>query len=216
MTENFTSQPLIGQIPRDINAVSGVIFDNVPLVAVTLEVPWPISNANTAQLYATPSLIPDPYCTDAELVVTKTVDNATPSVLQNITFTITVTNRGPAVASSVVLQDVLASGLEFISSSASVGSYDSTSGLWTIGTLNANQVVTLTITARVRVSASGSTILNVASIVRAYGVTDPYPSQESAAVLLNVQTFINSVQSGAPLEYEVIAPTLQACGISVQ
>ncbi len=99
----------------------------------------------------------------ADLSLTKTVSNSNPQVDQNTTFTIKVTNSGPDQATNVSVEDLIPSGLSYISSSASQGSYNSSTGIWNIGTLNANVSATLDITARVTNSSSVSNIAQVHS-----------------------------------------------------
>jgi len=48
---------------------------------------------------------------NTDIVLTKTVDDNTPNEGQNITFTVTVTNNGPAQATNLVINDVLPAGL---------------------------------------------------------------------------------------------------------
>jgi uncharacterized repeat protein (TIGR01451 family) len=85
----------------------------------------------------------------ADLSLTKAVDNPTPAVGQQVTFTITVSNAGPADATGVAVTDLLPAGLSFGSASASQGNYDSGTGVWTVGTLLGLTSATLTITATV-------------------------------------------------------------------
>lgn len=87
--------------------------------------------------------------TVADLSVTKTVDNATQNVGQDVIFTITVANAGPDAATNVTLTDLLPSGLTFVNSTQSQGSYDSNTGVWTVGTINSAGNATLAITATV-------------------------------------------------------------------
>ena len=54
---------------------------------------------------------------------------------QPTTFTVVVTNHGPARVTGLVVQDLLPAGLSFVSASASQGSYADATGAWTIGTL---------------------------------------------------------------------------------
>ena len=82
-----------------------------------------------------------------DLSVTKTVDDNTPTRNQNITFTITVSNSGPANSTGVVVEDLLPAGLTFVSSNPSQGSYVSGTGLWTVGTINSGANATLSIVA---------------------------------------------------------------------
>ncbi|NIM93901.1 MAG: DUF11 domain-containing protein, partial [Anaerolineales bacterium] len=85
----------------------------------------------------------------SDLSLTKTVDNATPNVGDNVVFTITVTNGGPDIARNVAVTDLLPDGFTFVSYSATLGTYDATTGVWTVGTLFAGASRTLTIVATV-------------------------------------------------------------------
>ncbi len=71
----------------------------------------------------------------ADLVVSKTVSNATPNVGATITYTITLTDLGPDAASNVTIRDLLPAGLAFVSASPSQGTYNATTGIWTVGTV---------------------------------------------------------------------------------
>lgn len=99
----------------------------------------------------------------ADLSVTKTVDDDTPNRGQNVTFTITVINSGPASATNVEISDPLPAGMTFVSATASVGSYNAQSGVWTLGTLANNGAATLQIVATV--DSSGRKI-NAAQVSR--------------------------------------------------
>ena len=95
---------------------------------------------------------------EADLLVNKGVDNATPNVGDIITFTIDVTNNGPDVANNVEITDQLpAAGLGFISSNATQGSYDSGTGIWTVGTIDVGALNTQTLTIDARVLAPSRT-----------------------------------------------------------
>ena len=71
--------------------------------------------------------------TATDLVIGKTVDNGTPNEGDTVTFTVTVTNSGPAQATNVSIDDVLPAGLTTGSITPSQGTY--TAPTWTIGTL---------------------------------------------------------------------------------
>ncbi len=101
----------------------------------------------------------------ADLAVEKTVSDATPIVGDEITFTVTVTNQGPESAPDVVATDIIPSLLgpgnpfTLVSTSASQGSYDSGTGIWTVGALaydpltETGESATLQITVEVNVGA---------------------------------------------------------------
>lgn len=87
--------------------------------------------------------------TVADLSVTKTVDDSTPDLVQNVVFTVTVANAGTDQATNVAVTDLLPAGLTFVSSNPSQGSYNSGTGVWTVGSINSGANATLTITATV-------------------------------------------------------------------
>ena len=101
----------------------------------------------------------------ADLVTVKTLasGDSTPTVGDTVTFDITVTNNGAAQATNVSLIDLLPPGLTATALNGGVtqGTYNATTGLWTIGTLNVGDVVTLTLEGTVDVGQGGSTITNV-------------------------------------------------------
>src|SRR5690606_13129458 len=70
-----------------------------------------------------------------------------PNRNQNVVFTITLSNGGAATATNVTVTDVLPAGLTFVSSNPSTGTYNQTTGVWTVATLNSGANATLTITA---------------------------------------------------------------------
>jgi large repetitive protein len=88
----------------------------------------------------------------ADLGVTKTVDNDRPDVGESVAFTVTLTNHGPDGSTNVVIADPLPVGLTW-SSDDSAGSYNPATGNWTVGSLAAGGTLSLTIHATV--SASG-------------------------------------------------------------
>ncbi len=79
--------------------------------------------------------------TSADLAVTKNVDNANPTEGDTVVYTVTLTNNGLLDATNVSVTDVLPTGLTYSSDDAAASgtSYDSASGLWTVGTLRNGQ-----------------------------------------------------------------------------
>jgi uncharacterized repeat protein (TIGR01451 family) len=84
-----------------------------------------------------------------DLSLVKTVDNASPNVGENITFTLTAANAGPDSATNVAITDVLPAGLTFVSSTPSQGTFASGTGVWTVGTIASAGNATLQIEATV-------------------------------------------------------------------
>ncbi|RYF25580.1 MAG: DUF11 domain-containing protein [Flavobacteriales bacterium] len=112
-------------------------------------------------------------CTD--LMVSKTVSNGSPSVGSTLTFTIDVRNQGTGDATGVVVNDLLPSGYDFGSFTASTGSYVPATGIWTVGNLANGAAARLTVTAVVR---AGGSYANTATVTGSE--TDPDPGNNSS------------------------------------
>ncbi len=97
---------------------------------------------------------------DADLRISKTVSNANPQHNQQISFTITVFNDGPATANNISVSEVLSSAFIYLSSSASQGSYNYNSGIWNVGTLSSGSSATLTINVQVDFLSVATSSLN--------------------------------------------------------
>ncbi|MEP5615887.1 MAG: gliding motility-associated C-terminal domain-containing protein [Flavobacteriaceae bacterium] len=83
-----------------------------------------------------------PIQADLALTKVETNNNLTPSVGEEISFEITVTNDGPDDATNVEVVDQLLSGFNFVDYNATLGVYDETTGIWQLGTLlNGNSAI---------------------------------------------------------------------------
>ncbi len=85
----------------------------------------------------------------SDLSLTKVTTSPGSGVGTNATFTITVSNAGPTNATGVAVRDQLPAGLTYVSSTPSVGSYNSGTGVWTVGNLASGSSATLQLVARV-------------------------------------------------------------------
>ncbi len=128
----------------------------------------PNTNNNSSTVITTPLQI-------ANLGVEKTVNNLTPTVSTEVTFTITATNYGPSNATGVVITDAIPAGYSVTSVTPSTGSWLAPE--WTIGNLANGASATLTVVATV--NASGS-YANTATI--AGNETDPVASNNTSTV----------------------------------
>jgi gliding motility-associated-like protein/uncharacterized repeat protein (TIGR01451 family) len=99
--------------------------------------------------------------TCSDITISKTVDNPTPSIDDNVTFTITVNNIGKGYFKNIVVSENIPSGYLFVNATASVGTYNNISGNWDIPLLDANKTATLMVTVKV---LSKGNYLNTASI----------------------------------------------------
>ncbi len=96
----------------------------------------------------------------ADLEVSKSVSPAVVAEGDTIDYTIAILNNGPSTTTGVLLTDTLPGGVTFSSANSSKGSYDSTTGLWSVGDITNGEVVTLTIAATVDLGTKGLTIVN--------------------------------------------------------
>ncbi|NAS32510.1 DUF11 domain-containing protein [Flavobacteriaceae bacterium R38] len=99
----------------------------------------------------------------ADLSLTKGVDNQTPDVATNVTFTITVTNDGPSDATGVVVTDQLPSGYSYVSDDAA-GGYNETNGIWNIGNLASGASITINIVALVNTTGDYTNVAEITSL----------------------------------------------------
>ena len=162
-----------------------------------------------------------PVIPSADIAITKTVDNATPTAGQTVNYTLTVSALGPATSTGVVATDTLPSGLTFENATASIGSYASSTGTWTIGNLSAGSAATLNIAAQVASGTAGQTITNTAAVGESVSSTDNNLSNNSSSVSIAVQTppvpctlsasqFESDLQNGSITDTGVVVGTSTA------
>ncbi len=119
---------------------------------------------------------------EADLVITKTVDNSKPMVKDTVHFTMIVNNLGPDTAVNVQVADKLPAGLSFVSYTANYGTYNPATGIWTIGNLPNGAKAEITITSIVE---NSGTIINEAKVTS--DTFDPNLDDNTAMVTINVQ-----------------------------
>ena len=98
----------------------------------------------------------------ADLSLAKSVSSAAPATGSSISYTLAVTNASGSTATGVTVLDTLPAGFSFTSATG-FGSYNSTTGVWTVGSVPPGATRTLTISGTVN-ATSGATILNSAEI----------------------------------------------------
>jgi uncharacterized repeat protein (TIGR01451 family) len=149
-----------------------------------------LADERTVVVVATPPATgPD----QADIAVTKTGSSSTPPVGSDVTFTVTTTNLGPAIATGVQVTDQLPAGYTFVLASASRGAYNAGTGVWAVGTLAANTSATLQITATV---LGAGPYTNTATRT-ASSPADPNAANDSATVTVNPPVF--TVTTEGPL-----------------
>jgi len=156
----------------------------------------------------------------ADLKLTMVSDKSTVSNGAIVAYTLTLTNVGPSSTSSVTVKDIIPVGLSYSSFSSTLGVYSNTSGIWTVGTLAAGQVVTLTI--NTSVTNITSTLVNFAQ-VQTSSVFDPnstpgnnttnIPSEnDEASVTISSQSATQCdviLSLSAPAQYSAALPVYQ-------
>jgi uncharacterized repeat protein (TIGR01451 family) len=144
----------------------------------------------------------------ADLQVSKSVDNPTPLLGELIHYTIVLTDNGPEPATRVTVNDLLPADVSFVSESASVGAYDPTTGVWTVGTVNVGAPQTLTITAEVMTPDPGTNTGGVGHT----DVFDPNPNDNSASASITPQeadlALSKTVDNATPTVGDTVAYTL--------
>ena len=103
----------------------------------------------------------------------KTVNAATAHEGDTLTYTMTVGNTGTADATGVTATESLPAGVTFVSATASTGTFDSTNGVWTVGTVAVGATETLTVTATVNAGTEGTTLVDRFEVSPPPGVGPP-------------------------------------------
>jgi uncharacterized repeat protein (TIGR01451 family) len=139
----------------------------------------------------------------ADLLITKKVSQSGSAVGDVVSFTITVQNMGPGSATGVLVTDTLLrnSTVQLQGTpTPSKGSFNSTTGLWTVGDLTANETVTFVLSVRL---LSEGVVVNVASVT-ATGSQDPNETNNTASACTSVPYVLCSGESltvSVPREY---------------
>lgn len=144
-----------------------------------------------------------------DLSITNSVDKPLPDVGDQVTFTLVAHNAGPNDDIGVTATNTLPDGLTFVSESGD-GSFDSSSGIWSIGNLAHDASATIHISATV---GSTTNLDNATDDVTISGSkTDPDDSNNSASASLNVQnadvSITKAVDTTSPAEGANITYTL--------
>jgi uncharacterized repeat protein (TIGR01451 family) len=160
-----------------VNAgVAGQSINNVAEISVVDQVdPDPADNIATAVITVT----------NADLALSKVVDNPTPTEGDTIIYTVSVNNNGPDEAIGVVISETLPLSLTLVISNTSQGSYNSSGGAWSVGNLAASASATLTLAATVNAGTVGQSITNTAEIGAAE-VGDANSANNRAEATINV------------------------------
>jgi uncharacterized repeat protein (TIGR01451 family)/uncharacterized repeat protein (TIGR02543 family) len=122
------------------------------------------------------------YYLESDIAVTKDSDNLAPSQGTEFNFTVSAKNNGPVDATGLKITDKLPTGLTYVSSTPSQGTYDSGTGVWDIGSLARAATATLTLKA----SADGLNAVTNTASVSALNDSDPESSNDSASATVTI------------------------------
>ncbi|MCP9754658.1 DUF11 domain-containing protein, partial [Lacihabitans sp. CCS-44] len=120
----------------------------------------PNNNVGTEDDQAEITAVPQ----QADLSLTKQVNNLNPNPGEVVTFTITLHNAGPNLATNILLQDIIPNGYTNISNVSNSGTFVGSNLEWTILSLASGSSVVLTYQAVVESPAPGINFTNIAQV----------------------------------------------------
>ena len=100
----------------------------------------------------------------ADLSLSNGEDNTSPSVGATVTFTVTLTNNGPLDDTGIIVTDMVPAGLTYLSSVADQGTYNSTTGIWNVGSVANGATATLTLKVTVNSGTATQKLVSTAKI----------------------------------------------------
>ncbi len=124
---------------------------------------------------------------NVDVAVTQTVSDSLPDVGDPVTLRVGVAGRGPASAANVNVTETLPALLQYQSHIASRGTFDSATGVWTLGTLAPGDTATLTLQSTVK-SGSGGQSATTTAAVSGLDQSDLDVANDQAAASLRVPT----------------------------
>ncbi len=99
----------------------------------------------------------------ADLTITKTVDNPTPAIGNNVVFTVTASNTvAGSTATNVVVNDALPAGFTLVSATPSAGTWSAPN--WSVGNLSNGTPRTITITGTVKADTHYTNIATISTV----------------------------------------------------
>lgn len=172
----------------NLGTASGTTITNSPNIGSS------VSDPNTANNTATvTTLVASP--TQADVSITKIGSPDPVNQGTNLTYTLTVTNVGPAVAQNVVVSDPLPAQVLYTSSSSTMGTCSYASATTTvtcnIGSLSVGSTAIVTVNVNAAVFSSSTLATNTATISST--TSDPNSSNNSS-------TFVSTIQASTAVD----------------
>jgi uncharacterized repeat protein (TIGR01451 family) len=153
--------------------------------------------------------------TEVDLALIKTISQKKSIIGDLITYTISLTNQSSNLATGITVKDYMPAGALYKSFATSTGTYNPTTGIWTVGNLAGQQTINLMIT--VQAQAQG-TFFNVAEVMTCDQVdkdskpgntyttgntTNPLLEDDNASACFYVPI---EICSGSGDEYDITVP----------
>jgi len=112
----------------------------------------------------------------SDVAIGKMVNNPTPTIGEQVIFTVTATNIGTSDFQNISIEEMLPSGYSYVIANTTSGNYNNTNGVWNLPVLTSGKTETLTLTAKVLETGD---YLNVAFLSSSTPV-DPNPDNNRA------------------------------------
>jgi uncharacterized repeat protein (TIGR01451 family) len=172
------SLPMVVQV--NPSTVPGTVISNTISVSPTLNDVTPSNNTATST-----TVVASP--TQADLAIVKTASPQPVDQGTNLTYTLQVTNNGPAVAQNVTVSDPLPSQVTYTSVSTTQGTCTQSSGTvsCSLGSLSVGSEVTIIINVNAATFSSTTYATNTATVSSSTG--DPNSANNSSSVTSTIE-----------------------------
>jgi uncharacterized repeat protein (TIGR01451 family)/fimbrial isopeptide formation D2 family protein len=194
------------QVRASSGLVNGATVTNV--VRTSSATADPVGGNNA---YTTTTTVNQPSGSVVDLTIAK---NATASVIagERVTYTLVITNNGPATATAVSVVDALPTGVSFVSATASNGATCNSGVSCLLGDLGVDETVSITIVGIVASDViSGATLVNRAQVASANPDSNPANNTASAATSVTVDDRLSirkvgpaTVQPEQAIAYQIV------------
>ncbi|MDG1398039.1 MAG: hypothetical protein P8P88_06595, partial [Polaribacter sp.] len=139
-----------------------------------------------------------------DIVLSKVANNLFPNEGDNVIYTIQVTNNSLITATNLIIEDILPTGLTYISGVPSTGIWNNPN--WSINSLNSGTTATLTLTANIDSGTAGMSLTN--TISNTQDQLDSNATLDDSDETINVTSSdvvtVKSVDNTTPNEGEIV------------
>jgi uncharacterized repeat protein (TIGR01451 family) len=170
--------PLVVKV--NASTASGTVISNTANIGPTTNDVNVANNTSTATtVVASPS--------QADVAIVKTAAPQPVDQGATLTYTLQVTNNGPAVAQNVNVSDPLPSQVSFVSVSTTQGTCTQSAGTvsCSLGSVSVGGLVTITINTTAVTFSSSSLVLNIATV--GSSTSDPNPANNFSSTISTIQ-----------------------------